>query len=419
MRPGFGELRDGTGCVAAAGDGTLSIVPCPTAEPWRLDPDGTLHVGDRCIETLLFDGELVASDRCDPDPAHRFFLDDEGHLWTGAPPPYLAGGPLQCVGVLGGRPRASQCDAAHAPRWELTPDATVTPRPAGLPTGRAVRLADIDGDGHGDLCAVIAGALTCATGDGAGGFAAPASIANLAIEPESLALGDVDGDNAIDACGRDASGLLCATAGAGLVAERWSPAFARSGAPDAGDRSLTAVDADGNGSAEICGLSTGGVTCAEHDVGALPPIRSAWPVSKAPVWPGDLDGDRRADWCALSDGVAFCGLDELSPITTDGVPWSFSLSGIADPAPTDAALGALADVDGDGRADLCTVRGPAGAYRIECARSQGFGFGPLVVLGTLTSIETPTGLWLGDVDGDGVADACVDDGTSVSCVRCR
>jgi len=417
MRFSGGELRGGSGCTAADSDGSLSIVPCPTAEPWRLAPDGTLHVGERCIETLLFNGELVAGPRCDADIAHRFFLDDEGHLWSGAPPPILPGGPLQCVAIVGGRPRAARCGAELAPRWELSPDPTVVPRPTGLPSGRTVRLADIDGDRHADLCAVVAGKLACALGDGAGGFGTLAQISTLAVEPESLVIGDVDGDGQADACGRDLSGLVCATAVAGFTAERWSPAFAHGGPPDATDRSLAAVDSDGNGSAEVCGLAFDGIACAQHDLSGLPPIRSPWPGPSATVWPGDLDGDRRADWCAFSDGTAYCGLDALSRITTDGVPWSFSLGGNADPAPDTAATGALGDIDGDGRADLCGVRLVNATYRIECARSQGFGFGPLATIATLTTAVAPTGLWMGDLDGDGVADLCADDGTSVSCVR--
>ncbi len=412
MRLAGGELRLGQGCVAADSDGGLSVGTCPTTEPWRLAADGTLHVGARCVETLLFNGELIAGNRCDLDASHRFFLDDEGHLWTGAPPPIAPGGALQCVALIGGRPRATRCGPALAPRWEMSPNLKVTPHPIGLPTGRAVRLADIDNDRHADLCAIIGTKLACALGDGAGGFGALAIRTTLAIEPESLVIGDVDGDGIADACGRDASGLLCATASANFVAERWSPAFAHGGPPDASDHSLAAVDSDGNGSAEICGLTFDGIACAQHDLAALPPLRSPWPAKATAVWPGDLDGDRRADWCALSGGIAVCGLDSLSSVTTDGVPWSFSLNGIGDVAPLDTNLGAVGDIDGDGRTDLCGIDAN---LQITCARSQGFGFGPVAIFATVISASSQTGLWLGDLDGDGKADACADDGTDVHC----
>jgi hypothetical protein len=299
--------------------------------------------------------------------------------------------------------------------FELSPTPTVVARPVGLPSGRAVRLADLDGDHHADLCAISAGKLRCAAGNGAGGFGALKQITSLAIEPESLVIGDVDGDGIADACGRDASGLLCATASAGFVAERWSPAFAHGGPATALDRSLAAVDSDANGSAEICGLAFDGIACAQHDLGSLPAVRSGWPAQAAAVWPGDLDGDRKADWCAISGSIAFCGLESLSPVTTDGVPWSFSINGITDAAPPNTDTGAMADIDGDGRADLCGVFSVGSDVRIACARSQGFGFGPLAVIATLPAAGPQTGLWLGDLDGDGVIDACVDDGISIRC----
>src|SRR5262249_26646443 len=129
----------------------------------------------------------------------------------------------------------------------------------------------------------------------------------------------------------------------------------------------------------------------------------------------DLDGDHRADWCVATTNGAACGLEAQSSITTDGAPWSFAFGGTAEPAPPNAALGALADIDHDGRADLCTVRNRA----IVCARSQGNGSGPATVLATLPPGPAPVALWLGDIDGDGSADACVDEGATITCVLSR
>ncbi len=416
-RVASGQLRQGGQCVIAKPGGILALDDCANAtEPWELAADGTLHVGTRCLSAVA---ELIADGVCEPDAAHRFFLDDEGHIWLGVPPPATPGlaGTVRCLVVEDGRPRDGVCGPDGAPVWELSPAPSTTPRPAGLAsTGRAVRLADLDGDDHADLCAVEAGKLECARGDGMGGFAPTTVIHALAVEPESLVIGDVDGDGSPDACGRDASGLLCATAAAGFVPERWTPAFAHAGPADATDRSLTAVDSDGNGTAEICGLAVDGVVCAGHDLVSLPVVRSTWPARTTTLWAGDLDGDRHADWCAgtQADGTA-CGLDSLRLLTTDGVPWSWSQTGVIEPAPESTAIGALGDIDGDGRADLCM----AWNRRIACARSQSFAFGP-----SLTLAELPPGpplavLWLGDLDGDGTADACVEDAATITCVRAR
>ncbi len=423
MRPlAAGTLRPvlGDGCVVVDHIGGLALGDCATAPTWSLATDGTLHVAaagttsDRCL--ALQAGQLITTSTCTATTERRFFLDDDGHLFAGAPPGFGASAAqhLQCLVVDGGRPRAGTCGGDSATTWVLAAVPTATPRPAGLTrSGRAVRLADLDGDRRADLCAIETGNLACASGDGAGGFAAMTSIGALAVEPESLVIGDVDGDTLPDACGRDAGGISCALAATGFVAARWSAAFASAGPSAATDRSLAAADANGDGSSEICGLAADGVVCAYPGLAAVPAVRSPWPARDAVLWPGDLDGDGRADWCtATASGVA-CGVDAHRELTTDGVPWSFALAGLVDPSPATITTGALADIDGDGLADLCSLRDRT----IVCARSQGRGFGPATIFGTLPAGAQPTALWLGDLDGNGTADACVEDATTIRCVR--
>ncbi len=416
FRRGSGQLRLGIGatCMEPLPSGLVGLVGCPSNVDWRLDADGTLHVGDECIEVIATTGELVVVSSCAPRPNRRFFLDDEGHLWSGARPPIGPGGAMYCVSV-GSDPQASRCGSDTSTLWELSPSPTQVTRPAGLPIGRAVQLGDLGRDGNADLCAVIGGNLRCAAGNGTGQFGALADVAPFAVEPESLTLGDVDGDGTLDACGRDVAGLVCLIAPQ-FTTQRWSPAFARSGPANATDRSLAAIDSDNNGTAEICGVGPAGVICATQDPLDLPEVRSPWPDPTAPAWLGDLDGDRRADWCSRTPMSISCGLDLLSPVTADGVPWTYSLSGIGDPAPADVATGTMADVDGDGRSDLCGIFDRDSGPQIACARSQGFGFGPLATQFSLPA-GAYVGLYLGDLDGDGLDDACADNGVSLFCAR--
>jgi LmbE family N-acetylglucosaminyl deacetylase len=416
FRRGSGQLRLGIGatCMEPETTGLLDLVGCPSSVEWRLDGDGTLHAGDECIEVVETTGELIVVSSCAPQRNRRFFLDDEGHLWSGARPPIGPGGAMSCISV-GTDPQATRCGSSSSALWELSPLPTQTARPASLPVGRATRLGDLGGDGHADLCAVIGGKLRCASGDGTGQFGALAEVAALSVEPESLTLGDVDGDGTLDACGRDVAGLVCLIAPQ-FTLQRWSPAFARSGPATATDRSLAAVDSDNNGTAEICGVGPAGVICASQDPVNLPEVRSAWPDAAAPAWPADLDGDRRADWCSRTPMGISCGIDLLSTLTTDGVPWTYSLSGIGDPFPADVVTGAMGDVDGDDRSDLCNIVVRDSGPQIACARSQGFGFGPLATLVTLPA-GSYVGLYLGDLDGDGIDDACADDGTNLWCAR--
>ena len=154
---------------------------------------------------------------------------------------------MYCISI-GTDPQALRCGSDTSALWELSPSPAQVTRPAGLPSGRAVRLGDLGGDGNADLCTVIAGRLRCAAGNGTGQFGALAEVARFAVEPESLTLGDVDGDGTLDVCGRDAAGLVCLIAPQ-FTTQRWSPAFARSGPANATDRSLAAVDSDNNGTA--------------------------------------------------------------------------------------------------------------------------------------------------------------------------
>jgi hypothetical protein len=142
-------------------------------------------------------------------------------------------------------------------------------------------------------------------------------------------------------------------------------------------------------------------------------LRSPWPRTGSTLWPAELDGDQRADWCAVppasSTGPA-CAVDREHALTTDGAPWAFSQNGVIEN--TDgltADTTGFADVDGDGRADLCTVRDT----RVSCAFAQDHAFGPRATVAILPA--PATALWLGDLDGDGRADVCTSDGTTISC----
>ncbi len=414
-RGATGQLATGGMCASATQDGGILMGDCATAPVWTFVPGGALQVDTRCLEALPT-GELIAG-TCHGGPEQNFRLDDEGHIWVGIPPYPQTGmdyAHLDCLGTGGGHAHAVLCGQDGAPTWSISPIAHATPR-AGLgvaATGRSVRIGDLTGDGKADLCAIDNGALRCAPGDGTGGFAAAvridATISPLAIDPDSLVLGDVDGDGLIDACGRDTMGLLCATAASGFAATRWSSAFADSDAQGSTSASLAIVTSAG--APAICGLATEGEVCATQTAMT---VQSVWPMAAAIGFPAELDDDGNADWCAVTSTGVSCNVAAETGVTTDGEPWGFSVAGTPDPAPTDAVTSAVADIDGDGRADLCSIV----AGGVSCARSSGRGFGPLAAtLAVFPAGTTATALWLGDLDGDGAADACVDAGTDILCV---
>jgi LmbE family N-acetylglucosaminyl deacetylase len=412
-----GRLRHGTQCLT----NDLSFADCNAAPSWRLDDYGQLRTEDgRCLAIdSTGDASLGA---CVGGAERRFLFDDEGHLWSGVPPTsdgVALYAHLWCLTPAGaGGIRAQLCGEPGAAAWDFMPRTVATLRAdlALVSTGREVRLGDVDGDGRADLCAIESG-LYCALGDGKGGFATPAvridaASAPLAIDPRSLTFGDVDGDQRIDACGRDSAGVLCATAASNFAATRWSPSFNDDVARAGTSASLAALDADADGRADICGVEASGMICAPRGLMIQPVVRSPWPEATAVVWPADLDGDRQADWCMATDAGAACSVYAHRELTTDGGPWAFAHAGVVDITPANAATVAFADIDGDGRADLCSTR----EDRVTCARSQGRAFGPrTATLAILPNQSAASALWLGDLDGDGRADACVDAGASIIC----
>jgi len=154
----------------------------------------------------------------------------------------------------------------------------------------------------------------------------------------------------------------------------------------------------------VCGESSG-LVC-ESGAMLQSTLISAWPA-QVPLAVGDLDGDHQVDWCTLTPAGASCGLSADTPITTDGAPWAFAQAGTVDTAPLGVPSAGLADIDGDGLADLCSIDGD----HVSCTRSNAHGFGPRFTLAPLTG-DT---LLLGDLDGDGHADACTLSGTTLSC----
>jgi len=207
-RAAEGELRLGDRCLGNA----LALGDCATAPRWQLDASGALRSGARCL-AVQDDGTVVGG-ACEAGAAGRFFLDDEGRLWSGVAPPASEVGDLAhlyCLAADGDQVRARVCGEGDAPSWQLARATMAAPR-TGAPSSdpRPTQwIADLDGDLLPDWCvATPDGPLCNLASDGAltpegvpWSYAFHGVVEGSADDPAApVALGDVDGDGRADLC---------------------------------------------------------------------------------------------------------------------------------------------------------------------------------------------------------------------------
>ncbi|MFO0714888.1 MAG: VCBS repeat domain-containing M23 family metallopeptidase [Sandaracinus sp.] len=273
------------------------------------------------------------------------------------------------------------------------------------PQGAPLWLADVDGDGAADACLRGGTGLVCHRGFGQGrsdaiALAALSDAAGFVsiVHYGSIRFGDVDGDGRDDVCARGADGLDCWLSrgdrfGAIVRGPRWRDVDGW----DALSRwsTIRLADVDGDGRLDVCGRAREGFVCALIETGAgegsaeprfgrlvrgpSMPDADGWdrPEQYATLRLADLDGDGRDDLCARDrDGIACWHASER------GFERGFRGPALSDAAgfdrPERSRTVRLADVDGDARADLCW----ADADALRCALSHGDGFADVWVAPT-------------------------------------
>jgi len=300
-----------------------------------------------------------------------------------------------------------------------------------------LRMGDVDGDGRADLCARANAGIRCWLSDGAGFGAA---IEGPALSDDSgwsapqyygtLRLADVTGDGKDDLCARAAAGFRCwPSNGAGFDAEIVLEGMANADGWDAPSRygTIRMGDVDGDGKADVCGRAASGMRCwrSTGDGFSAPIDGPAWSNDAGwaglPYWStirlADLDGDGKADLCARAAAGLACHLS-----TGDGFG-----AAVAGPAWSDehgwddysnfASL-RLADLDGDGALDAC-ARANAG---IRCVLFRDGGYGGAALEGPALSddsgwsaIRFQSTIRFADVTADGKADLCARAAAGMMC----
>ncbi|MEZ4231689.1 MAG: VCBS repeat-containing protein [Polyangiaceae bacterium] len=253
----------------------------------------------------------------------------------------------------------------------------------------ALRLADIDGDARADLCARGKDGLACypSLGTGFGDARILTALSDAAGFDDvnrygTLRLGDVDGDGRSDVCAREPQGMSCwLSTEAGFVERIAGPAWT----DDAGWSdwhawsTIRLADVDGDGRSDLCAREDEALRCYLFDGQAFSE-RLDGPALPSPAWDtrtalasirmADLDGDGRSDVCVRSEQGLDCwlatdtGFDRrvLGPALAETDGWAL---------PQNYRTLRLADINGDNRADICG-RSTDG---IQCWPYEGGGFG--------------------------------------------
>ncbi|MEW5849930.1 MAG: FG-GAP-like repeat-containing protein [Myxococcota bacterium] len=287
--------------------------------------------------------------------------------------------------------------------------------------------SDINGDGMADVCGRNSEGITCflANGHGFGDAVDGPDLSNARgwnrrSQHATLRLADIDGDGDADLCGRHAEGFRCWRSrgdGFGPALETdfmrddngWSEAKYYS--------TIRMADFNGDGKADVCARHKDGFRCwPSHGNGFGHKVEGpAWSdeagwddvENHGSIRMGDVNGDGLADVCGRSDTTMVCFLSNGQgfPTRVDGPDWSNEAGW--DDANNWSTIRA-ADVNGDGKVDLCGRSNQA----FKCHLSRGTSFGPRIVGPELSNQSHWDGhdnystIRLADIDADGDLDLC-------------
>jgi hypothetical protein len=138
------------------------------------------------------------------------------------------------------------------------------------------RMADVDGDGHPDVCGVKQDGIFCGHLDGnrlgpmtkwswGEDFSGATGWGEDPGYFDTIRYGDVNGDGRADVCGRSKDGVVCALSDGHrfLKATLWQPEMSDAAGWRPVERSGTMelVDVDGDGRADLCARGAEGWVC--------------------------------------------------------------------------------------------------------------------------------------------------------------
>jgi len=246
------------------------------------------------------------------------------------------------------------------------------------PHVHSVALADVNGDGHLDVCATLVDdhAMAVLLGDGRGGFAASVGSPYFAMRHpyQQLNLVEVTGDGHLDAVLTDVRGnglTVLAGSGTGMFAPSRGFTLNAHTPIASAERPMAAAvgDVDGDGDLDaVCVIEESPLAVVMENIGggvyrehAQNPLGLA--VASTSIALGDLNGDGVLDVVAggtMTDRVSVCvgsgdgTFDEPEEIRVEGQSPSVL----------------LADLDGDGRLDIVTGNYDSGTVSVLLNRVE-------------------------------------------------
>lgn len=231
-------------------------------------------------------------------------------------------------------------------------DADVLPGKVG-----AVVAADFNNDGNADIGLLSADStgnttLQVLAGDGTGKFAAPQSQSVGQLPLSNLIAGNINDDGYADLLSWDGNSLYTAISDpdTGLLTPAFPQDFPNGVAP------LGAGDLDGDGRIDLVSDSNGQLLITKSVAATgeflaffLPAVQSPLPAGTQRVAVGDVNGDGANDIAALGDGWVSIALQTIPTPVGASLAFGEFVTTNADISPKKTVL---ADVDGDGKADL-------------------------------------------------------------------
>lgn len=272
-----------------------------------------------------------------------------------------------------------------------------------------VGATDLDGDGDLDPWAANRG-IVWRPNDGGGGFGSARPLAEGLLPPGYRAAnaGDVDGDGRPEVVTASVNGLVIARNYPGEAAF-----IEEIPVPGRPNMAPIVVDMDGDGDLDVLVATSGAFTpvlgqvaLLENDGGVQPPVSLTGAFGRyVRAQPGDADGDGRMDvfveWLVSGNAE----LDHAWWIQTPGGGFQQGPL-LGQPG---YELLRTGDVDGDGRADVLAARRTGAQTQLLWTHTgPGGSFGPTQTIAFLpTEFTSYDVAELADVDRDGRLDLCV------------